>query len=619
MSMAVLLGAGLAGCFWDDDAEQAKAAAQKFLDAWSSDNYDAAGSATDAPDGPRQWLPAVDEQLGATKVRFALGKGNVEGDDASQQFTASWTIPGQERRWSYPNKLTLVKKSDDWVVHWDPSVIHPDLRADLRFKTERTLPERAPILDRAGAPIFTKVPVVTVGLEPRKVPDINALAGKLATELKAVAADVTAAEIVADATKAKPDAFVPVVTLRAAAYQQVKPAIHALPGTIFRDSQKLLAPTPTFGQPMLGKVGDATAEVLKEAGPTFAAGDTLGLSGLQRAFNKQLAGAPAVKIALIDSAAKPVKQLAQFGGHPGEPLKTTLDRGVQTAAESALANVPQLASIVAIKPSTGEILAVANSKSTRFNIAMEGKYPPGSTFKIVTATALLEAGMLQPTSAVPCPGSLVAGGKKFINANQFNLGTVPFRKAFARSCNTTMISQAAKLEVGALAQTAARYGIGAEWKLPVTTYSGSVPPPSGEAERAADAIGQGKVLVSPFAMAMVAASVQRGSLPTPSLIAGQPAGLSEAPEPVKPTAIGPLRDFARAVVTEGTAKVLAGLPGGVAGKTGTAEYGDAKPPRSHSWFAGYRGDFAFAVFIHDGASTNLPATTVTNAFLKAAK
>jgi cell division protein FtsI/penicillin-binding protein 2 len=598
----------------NNDSDEAQATAKKFLDAWSAGNYSGAGALTDAPDGPREWLPAAQKQLGAQRVAIKLGKGSAKGGKGSQSYTVSWQIPGQEKPWAYDGKLTLGKDGDDWKVHWDPSVIHPELAAGQQFATKRTLPERAAVLDRAGQPIFSKVRVVTVGIEPDKAPDLNKLAADLAREL--AAHKVTAAEIVADAKKAKPTDFVSVVTLRDAQYQQVKPKIYNLPGTVFRAGERLLGPTTTFGQPLLGKVGDATAEVLKEAGPAYLAGDQLGTSGLQRTFNKQLAGVPTVTISLADGSGKAVKQFAELAGKPGDPVKTTLDRGVQTAAEEALAGVPQQAAIVAVKPSTGELLAVANSTSAGFDIALEGKYPPGSTFKIITATALLQSGAVKANATVACPGELVVGGKRFINFDKFNLGNVPLRRAFAKSCNTTFTSLSGKLPAGGLTKTAAQFGVGVDWKLPVASYDGSVPAPRDATELAADSIGQGTVLTSPLSMALAAATVQHGTVPTPVLVAGESTPPATAPAPLDAAVLGPLRDFTRAVVTEGTAAaVLKNAPGGVAGKTGTAEYGDAVPPRSHSWFAGYRGDLAFAVFVWDGASSGKAATPIAGTFL----
>ena len=571
VALVALLAAAVAGCS-NNDGDEAKAAATKFLDAWSSGNYEAAAGATDAPDGPREWLPAAKKDLGAEKVGIKRGKTSTKGKNGSQAYTVSWTIAGQPKPWTYDAKLALRKQGEEWKVHWDTAVIHPELAAGLKLTTERALPERAPILDGAGQPIFSKVKVVTVGIEPRKATDLPKLAADLAREL--AANKVLAADIVADAKKAKPTDFVPVITLRDAQYQQVKPKIYNLPGTVFRTGERLLGPTTTFGQPLLGKVGDATAEVLKEAGPAYLAGDQLGTSGMQRTFNKQLAGVPSVTISLADGSGKAVKEFAKLAGKPGEPLKTTLDRGTQTAAEDALATVPQQASIVAVKPSTGELLAVANSPSVDFDIALEGKYPPGSTFKIITATALLQSGTVKANATVPCPGQLVVGGKRFINFDKFDLGTVPLRRAFAKSCNTTFTSLAGKLPTGALATTATQFGVGVDWKLPVASFDGSVPPPRDATELAADAIGQGTVLVSPLSMALAAATLQRGTVPTPVLIAGKPTPPATAPAPIAPAVLGPMRDFARAVVTEGTAAAfLKNAPGAVAGKTGTAEYG----------------------------------------------
>lgn len=611
--VAVLVAAialASAACTSNSEADQAKSEAKRFFGAWSGGKFDEAAAVTDTPDAAKQWLPEVQTQLEDAKGAFTLGSVTVDGESAIQDFTASWTFPGQTKPWTYSNKLTLVRSGEQWKVHWDPRIIHPELGTGLQFAVTRALPDRAALQDRTGAPIFTKTPVVTVGVEPQKATDINSLATTLAGVL-----DVKAADIVADVKKAKPDAFVEVITLRRTQYDQVKPQIYDLPGTVFRESERQLAPTSRFGQPFLGSVGEATAEVLKEAGSSYVAGDVLGTSGLQRALNKQLSGTPQVTVAIAGTDGKEVKKLTTLGGTAGTPVKLTIDRDVQNAADAALASVKQYASIVAVKPSTGEILAVANSASVPFNIAMEGQYPPGSTFKIVTAASLLEFGVVPPESQVACPGSLVVGGKKFVNQDEFELGVVPLKTAFARSCNTTFTSLSTKLPKDALVKTAAQFGVGVDWKLPVSTFNGSIPAPKDDTELAADAIGQGRVLTSPLTMALVAATVPAGTVPTPSLIVGQPATVDTKPAALSSTVSGPLRDFTRAVVTEGTGADLAGISGSPAGKTGTAEYGDATPPRSHSWFAGYRGDMAFAVFIYDGFDSGTKAPPVAAKFL----
>ena len=168
--------------------------------------------------------------------------------------------------------------------------------------------------------------MVTVGIEPRKATNLPGLAATLASVL-----GVTAGDVVADVRKAKPDAFVPVITLRRTAYEEVKPKIYELPGTVFREGEQLLGPSAAFAQPVLGRVGDATAEVLKETGGDYAAGDVLGTSGLQRALNPQLAGKARATVKAGGTV------LAEIRGTPGTPVRTTLDRRTQTAADAAVA------------------------------------------------------------------------------------------------------------------------------------------------------------------------------------------------------------------------------------------------------------------------------------------
>ena len=157
--------------------------------------------------------------------------------------------------------------------------------------------------------------------------------------------------------------------------------------------------------------------------------------------------------------------------------------------------------------------------------------------------------------------------------------------------------------------------MGTDWNLTAPAFGGSVPAPKDDTEKAADAIGQGRVEVNALTMALIAAQVQRGGPVVPSLVeGGEPAGTAPAGPPA--AVLSALRDMMRAVVTDGTATLLNGVPGGpVSGKTGTAEYGTAVPPRSHAWFTGYQGDLAFAVFVQDGQSSGTTAVPVARTFL----
>jgi cell division protein FtsI/penicillin-binding protein 2 len=275
--------------------------------------------------------------------------------------------------------------------------------------------------------------------------------------------------------------------------------------------------------------------------------------------------------------------------------------------------------MVVVRPGTGEILAVSSNEAADPTHALSGQFPPGSSMKTMTATALLTAGKLTPDSRVPCPGTTTVDGRQFENENKFDLGTVTLTEAFAQSCNTTFIQQGLTLPDDALAKAAASYGVGSDWKLPVGIFSGTVPSDATGTTKAADQIGQGQVLMSPAQLALVAAGIASGKPAAPVEVVGAPAA-GPAPSGPSPAVLGQLRPMMRQVALTGTARALAAVPN-VYGKTGTAEFGNATPPEAHGWFMGYQlggaqGDIAFAVLV-EGGNTSSKAVDVTGKFLAA--
>jgi cell division protein FtsI/penicillin-binding protein 2 len=609
LTLVPLIGCALlVACSSHSKASPAQSAAQRFLDALGHGDVSAAAAATSDPtaaaDPISSSLRAMGNPTGTLRVT------SVHGDTA--QYRASWRLPATPTPWAYQGSLPLAQHDGAWTVTWAPSDVHPGLQAGEHLLARRTQPTRAALEDASGQPLFTPTQVVHVGIEPDLVKNLSSLAATLASTLHISASDIVAG------VKAAPNrkAFVDVITLRQSAYLKVRAIIHPLPGTVFRTGTELLAPTSRFAQPLLGHVGAATADTVKASSGRVQVGDQAGIDGLQQVFDAQLSGTPGVVVYAADADGKPGRQLGTVGAPaPGRPVQLTLDRNVQAAADSALQSVPQAAAIVALQPSTGRILAVANSESTPGDIALAGQYPAGSTYKIVTATAALAGGKLTPDTPEACPATKTVDGRVFVNEDKFALGTVPLRTAFAMSCNTTFMTLGMALPPTALATAGRQLGLGADWKLPVQTFSGSLPTPTATqaTERAAEAIGQGKILVSPLAMAEVAGAAQAGRPIAPSLVVGQPG----RPGPALPAAItSTLHDMMRATVTSGRATELNDLPGQVAGKTGTAEYDNSVPPRSHGWFAGYRGDLAYAVFVYDGQTSKV-AVDVTHKFLAA--
>ena len=360
-----------------------------------------------------------------------------------------------------------------------------------------------------------------------------------------------------------------------------------------------------------------TADDLKRLGVPYQTGDRVGHgNGLEAAFERQLAGAPSGEVRLAGKDGQTVKVLQRFAGKDGQAVKTTLDPRAQKAAEAALDPVTKPAALVAMRPSTGELVAVVNTPVEGYNRALLGRYPPGSTFKVVTAAALL-AGGLRPGDPVDCPKEAKVGGRTFGNFEDEVLGRIPFSSAFANSCNTAFVQQAAKRLTGdELLTAAARFGFGADPSPGVPAVTSRVPPPSDRADLAAEAFGQGRVTASPLQMATVAATVAEGRWHHPTLVSGEDGDSpGEAPEPLAGGVAATLRTLMRQVVTEGTA-APAGLPAKVGGKTGTAEFGTGDPLPTHAWFIGFRGDLAFAVVVEDGGVGGKVAAPVAARFLR---
>jgi cell division protein FtsI/penicillin-binding protein 2 len=598
--------------------DDVRAAAETFLDAWADGDTAAAARATTDPDAATALLEQTATDLPEAALSREIGTVAVTDGTATVGWTATWDLAAAPD-WTYEATLRLEKGGDDWQVVAEPTVVHPELGEGQHLRLTRSLPDRAPIIDATGAPLFAPTEVVRVGVDRAQVTDLAALAAGLSA-----ATGIPAEDIVADVEAAPAGQFVPVITLRRPDFEKIRAQVFDLPGAVFPTETRQLAPTARFATALLGRVGEATAEVIDESrddgSPRYAAGDQLGLSGLQRAFQEQLAGTPGFTVSVVstdEGTPDEGLEIAAVEPGPGAPLKTPLVPALQNAADAAVAGQQLPTHLVVVRPGTGEILAVSSNEAADASNALNGQFPPGSSMKTMTATALLSTGTLTPDTPVACPGTIVVEGREFENQDQFDLGTVPFREAFAQSCNTTFIQQALQLPDGALAEAASSYGVGTDWKLPVDVFGGSVPADSTGTTKAADAIGQGEVLMSPAQLALVAAGIASGTPAAPvEVVGGEPAG--PAPKGPGQAVLDALRPLMRQVVLSGTATALADR-GDVYGKTGTAEYGSNTPPDAHGWFMGYQlggaqGDIAFAVLVEGGHSSSV-AVGVTDAFL----
>ncbi|MDT0610015.1 penicillin-binding transpeptidase domain-containing protein [Streptomyces lancefieldiae] len=376
-----------------------------------------------------------------------------------------------------------------------------------------------------------------------------------------------------------------------------------------------------------GEAGTPPVKALDRGGGELTAAKypSLGtvLDGLREGYGKKAGGRPGVELRVVrgkeSKAAKASdKTLLELSeGAPGT-VRTTLDPGLQDAAEKQVAGQAR-ASVVLLRASTGEILAVANG-GHGFNTAFQGSLAPGSTMKVITASVLLDKKLASIDGKHPCPKYFSYGGWKFQNDDEFEIKDGTFRASFARSCNTAFISQAPELEDDDLAKQAKEvFGLSMNnWSVGVPTFDGAVPVQS-EAQMAAALIGQGGVRMSPLNMASVAATVRSGSFHQPYLVAPSVDGrrLATASRTMSASTLAQLRQLMSYTAAHGTAaEAMAGVGGDAGAKTGSAEVDGQEQP--DGWFTAYRGDLAAAGVVQQGGHGADSAGPIVAALLKAA-
>ncbi len=565
-----------------------------FAAAWQTRQAATVAALTTDPDTAGQEIGNVLSHLAPTALTVVPGAvQQTSPGKATATAAFDWTLAGGVR-WKYTASwsFTRAEKSRKWRADWASTVINPQLGEAQTLVFRKQDATDGTLLDRSAQPILEPVTVYSVVALPGKIGDPAKAGAALAKILGPLDPTVTAASVVAGVKAAPPSVGYTVTNLRDVEYQKVRSQLDTVPGLAVPSAARNLPPTKNFAKVLLSQVEPVAA--------------------------KMSVGTPGWEIDSIDATGADLDTLASQPARPGANVTLTLDSTVQKAAETALASVPEPAMIVALQPSTGEILAVAQNQPANAQgaLALTGEYPPGSTFKIVTATAGFDNRLVTPTTAVDCPGVVTVDNRDIHNEG-FELGTVPLTTAFARSCNTTFAALATRMPAGALTAAAAEYGIGRDFVIPgITTLTGKVPVADSTVQKAEDGFGQGVVLVTPFSAALMAATAATGNMPTPTLIRGTKTTIDQpAPARSALTRSG-IRTLMRAVVTDGTAKVLQG-DGTVYAKTGTADYTDPKGvDRAHAWTVGFRGDLAFSVLIVGGDSskrTNL----VADAFLRA--
>lgn len=518
-------------------AEQAASGAKDFLAAWAAGDLAKAASLTDSPEAATAALTAFKDQVKPSALTLA-----PSGPATPQAFASATGTPTPAKPSGAPSASATPSATGTPGASDSPSAAATPAPAGvlMGFKARAEFEGTARVWDYGG---FLSVV-------------------KMSDNTPAVhwAPSVIHPHLSGNETIATQQVFAPLgATVDRNGKALQAPSLTASLAALQDNARKLLPPDPNKDQ---------------DAGSAVVITDPSGKTGPDKLFT------------IVEPK-------------PAKPFKVTIDNAIQAAAEKAMTDLGgKPGSIIAIEPSTGQVLAFANSPSTGQNRAFNGQLAPGSTMKIVTSTALLEAG-INPDSTVACPeksSNPVAIPNDFPGAFPNNT----LQDDFKVSCNTAFINQGlTSLKPESLAATAKDvYGIGLEWKTGLPNFDGKIPPtPGSKDEQAMNYIGQGKVQMNPLAIASITATVQSGAFKQPILVAGLPQ--QPAARQISPDVAGKLRAMMNATATGGTAQaVMAGITDNAGAKTGSAEVAGAAT--TNSWFTAYRGNIAVAAEVQGG-------------------
>ena len=499
------------------------------------------------------------------------------------------------------------------------------LAEENRLRVTSVAAPRGLITDRKGRPLILNRPAFTVSILPTELRRPGEVLPKVAAKLGMSVQDVRAK---LDAARDRP--FDP-VRLRRDAPKEAIAALEEdrddLPGVLVQIEPVRAYPYGTIAAHLLGYLGeinDRDLATLRSQG--YEAGDLIGKDGIERIYDRYLKGRAGQIQAEVDANGRPLRVIGTTRPVPGDTLTLGIDLEVQKTAEAALGT--RVGAVVAMDPSDGTIVALVSHPSFDPNLfatgitsgswtgllrdpqqplldrAIQGGYPTGSVFKIVTATSALELGLTRPDSRFYCPGYYNLGGHIFHDHEAH--GNISFLEGIAQSCNVVFWTLARPVGPGHLAEYARQYGLGQVTGIDLVQESaGIIPDPAWKlrvwkqawyaGETLNLAVGQGYMLATPLQVArMLAAVANGGRLVTPHIAVQITTPAGQLVRRVEPPSTGALHVSAQtmailraglaAVVTHGTAASIQipGLP--VAGKTGTAENPHGKP---HAWFAGY--------------------------------
>ncbi|MEV4209082.1 NTF2-like N-terminal transpeptidase domain-containing protein [Nocardia salmonicida] len=514
------LAIALCSCGVGGKTSESETVVQRFTELLDEKDYGKAADLTSYPAAASATMKQMFEGLQSGTVDYEASQViDLDKQSAIFSMEVAWNF-GEKKDWTYTLQGTVRKLAIGWRISWEPAVVMPQLTDNRTVKLVRTTAKPPPkVVDLPGEALMTEQTLNVIKIDPSRTGDLVGTTNALADAIEPVAPLITGPSLMQQLAGSQGQPIV-AVNLRDGDFAILEPRMAKVPGVVMEKQTKLISADRRTRSPML--------------------------DALRKVWQDSLEATAGWGVQIFEADGRFVNQVAGYQGPSGPDIAATMDQRLQRAAEDAVVSAGTPATVVAIQPSTGAVVAAAqNSYATEKGpIAFTGLFPAGGTMEL-------------------------------------------FRTVAAATKN----KPPQDVTVQEAAEAATALGVGVDFKVAgLDEVTGRISAPGRSTEQVRQGAGADAVQVSPFGMAIAAAAISRGSVVPPMIVAGNP-GTTDTPVPALSQ---PAVDRLRAMMNDGINKPETTALRGFRDVTAFAATGGAD-----GWLLATMGDLVFAVHIAD--------------------
>lgn len=588
-------------CGGENEAEQPPIdpAAAALADALTTGDFSRVPSSGD----PAGEFATIMEGMHGMHPKVDVGDITTYPTSAEVKLDTTWHLSSP---WTYRTTALFQLIDGEWQLEWSPQIIAPELTGDTRLERTSVDSQRGHIVGAEGFALTQSGPATLIGIDP-KHPDAEKSARTLAEEIS-----MNADEFAERVKDHHGDGPVFATALRADA---TPATVAEIPGVVEEPVNLPTAPASSSARALTGWLGTATLEEAGTSGGTMTPGSIVGRGGLEKARDEKLRGIGATRVYLVPREL-PVGQvdddstlLADYPEAPGGDVQTTINGDVQAAVDEVLAETTDPTSIVAIRPRTGELLAVGDSSgpARAGSHSLTESFSPETAAAPIGALALVRKGVTISDEEVTCDDEVDVEGRKISESELSQSSTnTTLEQAIAQGCSTALTTRADRVDGAALTHAASSLGVGVDHDLGVPTSFGDIKVGPSKGDVAEAMAGRGGLRVSPLGMASMAATITSGFIIVP-WVSDDLKPKPEGQPPLTPAEGDQLRELMETGASSGLGSNISGADGALMGYDG-----------ERAWVMGYSDEVAFAVVTHTESPSRYQIAQLAGAVTQAA-